>query len=74
MPTKSIQVRDGVWITIPAGLSAQQEAQLLAELDPVALERECKDIMRQHEAGELLPFEAVLPELLKDSTDNGQAQ
>jgi hypothetical protein len=72
MQEKPIQLRAGVWINIPEGLTPEQESQFLADLDSAALAVECKEILRLHEQGHMIPFEVVLADLLKDPPNNGQ--
>ena len=65
MGEKAIQLKNGRWIHIPAGLSPEQERDFLADIDrkPEELEAECKELLRLDQEGRLIPFEQALREM-----------
>ena len=72
MEEKAVQLNNGTWSHIPAGLSPEQEAQLIAELDPEALEAECRETLRLYNEGLMIPFDVLADLLNPPGTDGKQ--
>ena len=67
MEYKHVRITDSVTMPVPIGLTPDEEAYYIASriafVDFEALEAECRDLLRQHEAGELIPLRNALAEL-----------
>ncbi len=57
-----------------SALSSEEERTILdrlkAEIDPIALEAECRELLRQMERGELVSFEQLMQDLYGLETED----
>jgi hypothetical protein len=64
MDFKLIDIPDAKVFPEPRVLTAEEEAAIIAQckaqIDPVQLEEECRDLLAQHERGELVDAEEHL--------------
>ncbi len=79
MEFKHVNVTDSISIPVPKGLTPDEEANYLASriafVNFAELEAQCREGLRQLEAGELLPFDQVLSELDREyGVQDGQSE
>lgn len=74
MNEKLLKITDTVSIRVPADLTPNQEAEIIARIradidDPERAEAELREVLEMDERGELVPYEQVLAELGIESTE-----
>ncbi len=77
MEYKSVSISNSVSIPVPKGLTPEAEALFIAErigfVDFDALEAQCKQAMKDTEAGKLVDLHTVLDDLKSEmESQNGQ--